>query len=622
LSNHQRFKKIQAVIHRLGLHHAVRIPVKVHGEEEANLLLFWGKYLKFGAAEKRFLAIIAKVFSNQFTSFRHLSLARQRTEEAQVLQQINEITSDYFNVEKQFIHVAKAVARLIPFDRFSIGLLDNSTNRIKKYTIKQCLPDDSKSGTESQFGFVKEKDEGCKSTAASALSVLLLAKDKYLGMLHLTSTTVNSFSRDHQLFLERVGRQLSNAVHSHRFLGNLSRRISEVSAIARVSFSVAEGQKIHLVLENMVQRIRRLLKANDCAFILYDKIKGVPSEVRTKPEESQPFREMVPCFRDERNQKQKYYFSKNIAKTSLFNDRIGALLACPVLSKGLVSGFIAVQWQKTKHFAVKEMEFLRTMCNIIAISVDHEKMRHEEAKRRKRLEAVNSELEKFVYTVSHDLKSPVISIQGFSSILLEECKDDLKEDGLHYISRIYKNACSMEQLIDDLLAVSRVEKKTIKIEPESTKDIIEQALSNLAFQIEKNRINIKIDDRLPEIVCDRAQLVQVFTNLFSNAIKFRDKQKDENIIVVHAEQTKETLQFSIEDNGIGIPEKEHSRIFHLFERLHKKDVVDGTGIGLSITKQIIENHGGRIWLNSQVGHGTTFTFCLPVTKGAHCHEQS
>ena len=226
----------------------------------------------------------------------------------------------------------------------------------------------------------------------------------------------------------------------------------------------------------------------------------------------------------------------------------------------------------------------------------------------------NEELENFVYVVSHDLKSPIVSMQGFSSMLLNEYREKLGEEGGRYIERIRANASRMEVLISDLLALSRVGRVVGAFKDASSLDIVNRVCNGLKSRLEENRIEVFIGDNLPTIRCDGDRIYQVFENLVVNAIKFvGDNEKPK--IEIGYEEKEEFHQFYVRDNGIGIDPKYHRKIFEIFQRLKEVEDEEGTGIGLVIVERIVKNHGGKVWVESQKGEGATFCFTLPRQSG-------
>jgi len=231
------------------------------------------------------------------------------------------------------------------------------------------------------------------------------------------------------------------------------------------------------------------------------------------------------------------------------------------------------------------------------------------------LEAKNAELERFTYTVSHDLKGPLLTIKGFSGYLMEDaaggCTERLKED----IGRIDSAAAKMQQLLDELLALSRIGRVVNPPAEVSLGDLVREAVSAVAFRVESDGVQIRISPHLPVVYGDGPRLVQALQNLIENAAKFMGDQAKPRIEIGARQEGDEVLCF-VRDNGMGIDPKYHDRVFGLFDKLDQ-DVTKSTGIGLSLVKRIIEVHGGRIWIESQgPGRGSTFWFTLPQKGGS------
>jgi PAS domain S-box-containing protein len=222
----------------------------------------------------------------------------------------------------------------------------------------------------------------------------------------------------------------------------------------------------------------------------------------------------------------------------------------------------------------------------------------------------NKELENFVYIVSHDLKSPIVSMQGFSAMLLNEYREKLGDEGGRYLERIRANASRMEVLISDLLALSRVGRVVGAFKDVSSLDIVNRVCNGLKSRLEENRIGVFIGDNLPTIHCDGDRIYQVFENLIVNAVKFMGDAKEPRIEIGYDDMER-FHRFYVRDNGIGIDPKYHRKIFEIFQRLNEVEDKEGTGIGLVIVERIVKNHGGKVWVESEKGKGATFYFTLP-----------
>ncbi|MUG98515.1 PAS domain-containing protein [Scytonema sp. UIC 10036] len=224
------------------------------------------------------------------------------------------------------------------------------------------------------------------------------------------------------------------------------------------------------------------------------------------------------------------------------------------------------------------------------------------------LQRSNQELEQFAYVASHDLQEPLRAVAGYTQLLAEEYQNNLDETATEYIAYIIDGAARMRQLIQDLLAYSRVGTKGKAFTSCDCNAAVRQAVNNLLVLIGENNANVDWD-RLPTVIADSTQMVQLFQNLVSNAIKFRREEPPK--IQITAELQQEGWLFGVKDNGIGIKSRYLDRIFQIFQRLHSRQEVPGTGIGLAICKKIVERHHGRIWAESEPGVGTTFYFTIP-----------
>jgi light-regulated signal transduction histidine kinase (bacteriophytochrome) len=230
------------------------------------------------------------------------------------------------------------------------------------------------------------------------------------------------------------------------------------------------------------------------------------------------------------------------------------------------------------------------------------------------LERSNQELQQFAYVASHDLQEPLRMVTSYLQLLERRYRDRLDSDADEFIAYAVDGATRMQQLIKDLLTYSRVGSRQRSFEPNDCQAILDQALTNLQVAIEETGATVT-HSALPTVMGDGTQLVQLFQNLIGNAIKFRNQRPPE--IDVRAEIQNGSggvaryWQFSVQDNGIGIESQYAERIFLIFQRLHDRDEYPGTGIGLAICKRIVERHGGRIWVESEPGKGSTFRFTLP-----------
>ncbi len=225
------------------------------------------------------------------------------------------------------------------------------------------------------------------------------------------------------------------------------------------------------------------------------------------------------------------------------------------------------------------------------------------------LEASNEELQQFAYVVSHDLREPLRMVKSYLGLLKQRYQGQLDDKADEFIHYAVDGAERMQELIEDLLNYARVETRGREPVPTDAEEILARVLRTLQFKCEA--CNAKVThDPLPMVLADSTQLRQLFQNLIGNALKFRCEGRPPRVHIA-AEKQGEMWQFSVQDNGIGIPCDQVDRLFQIFQRLHTREEYEGTGIGLAICKKIVERHGGCIWVESELGEGATFCFTLP-----------
>ncbi|GEM_PF-3564818 len=230
-------------------------------------------------------------------------------------------------------------------------------------------------------------------------------------------------------------------------------------------------------------------------------------------------------------------------------------------------------------------------------------------KQAKELEESNKELEQFAYVASHDLQEPLRKITSFAGLLMEKDREKLDEESQHYIERMSDSASRMKRLIEDLLEFSRVSRTKKPFESVSLDDVIRDVLSDLEVRIQESDSKVEVDP-LPVIDGDPSQMRQLFQNLIGNALKYRKKEEPPHV-TLRCLAGEAFYEISVEDNGIGFDEQHKDKIFEPFQRLHTREEYEGTGIGLSICKKIVERHGGAIAVHSEIGKGSIFTIKLP-----------
>ncbi|NOY05910.1 MAG: PAS domain S-box protein [Chlorobi bacterium] len=240
-----------------------------------------------------------------------------------------------------------------------------------------------------------------------------------------------------------------------------------------------------------------------------------------------------------------------------------------------------------------------------------EKLEQLVSERTAKLEAMNKELEQFAYTISHDLRAPLIAIEGFTELLKDELADALTDESAEWMNIIVNSVQRMNHLISDVLELARIGRVVGEKVEVNLNQVIDSIKQEFQIRMEERHVTISVPEPLPVIKTDLQRMRQVFQNLISNAIKYNNKENIE--VAITAEKRDDNMvEIVVRDNGIGIPEASQKEIFLLFRRLQTGDEEDSTGAGLAIVKKIINSLGGEIWVESTVGEGSAFHFTLPL----------
>lgn len=238
--------------------------------------------------------------------------------------------------------------------------------------------------------------------------------------------------------------------------------------------------------------------------------------------------------------------------------------------------------------------------------VNHKLAEERKAQFLKELESANQELKDFAYIVSHDLKAPLRAINSLGNWISSDYADKFDEDGKEQMVLLLGRVKRMHNLIDGILQYSRVGRIREKMVNVDLNKLVAEVIDAIA---PPENIEIKVENKLPSIICEKTRIEQVFQNLLNNAVKFMNKPKGE--IKINCVENDSYWKFSVADNGPGIEEKYFEKIFLIFQTLSPRDEVESTGIGLTVVKKIIEQYSGKVWVESKVGHGSAFFFTLP-----------
>jgi signal transduction histidine kinase len=304
-------------------------------------------------------------------------------------------------------------------------------------------------------------------------------------------------------------------------------------------------------------------------------------------------------------------------RDALLESGVRYYMVVPMIAGGELLGALSFGGPHA-HFPAEELTVAREIATQLALVV-HQARLYQRVKlqadelearvgeRTAELQAANKELESFSYSVSHDLRAPLRSIDGYSQILEEEHAAQLGAEGLRLLAVVRRQAARMSRLIDDLLAFSKLGRQRVAAAPVDMQALAREAAAALAAQYPGARVEL---GALPAAIGDAALLRQVWANLLGNALKYSSKREAPRVVVSGAARGAET-EYLVSDNGVGFEQRFAGKLFAVFQRLHREDEFPGTGVGLAIVQRIVARHGGRVWAEGTPDEGARFGFSLP-----------
>lgn len=412
---------------------------------------------------------------------------------------------------------------------------------------------------------------------------------------------------------------LFNANGEPRVMVNIARNISERKALAvaleeqienvTALFELGQGLTAALDTESVLRQVARqtartmharrfIFGRADAGKVLTPEFVAVTGEAESVREEVMEADRLL-CTR----------MRKALSLNPSVIDAELPILAAAVRGKELAHGAIVLLGDEERHYGQADLRLLESIATLTGIAFDRALLYEDTIRKSKEIQLRNRDLDDFTYVVSHDLKEPLITIEGYSQIVRGEYAEKLDKEGEEYLGSIVNAADRMKHLIDDLLTLSRVGRVAPSIETVAVGDVLASVLRDLDYRLKQRNAKVEVVGTLPVVRYNGTQLGLLFRNLVSNGVKFN--QSPAPLVTVEVKEEAAEYEFAVRDNGIGIPREYFDRIFIIFQRLHTAEEYAGTGAGLTIVKKIVETHKGRIWLESAVGQGTTVHFTIP-----------
>jgi PAS domain S-box-containing protein len=481
----------------------------------------------------------------------------------------------------------------------------------------------------------------------SWLAIPLKTRGKVIGLIALDGRKKNQFTEHHAALAVTFANQVAIALENASLFTNLQNELekrkelitelknknAEAETLRESAAIVAETLEKDEAIERILEQLKRVIPYDSASVQLLNNnmleivsMRGFPPG-ENKEENAFELNENEPAYPILLGDAPYVLIDDIQASFPAFaeppHNRIYAWMAVPLKVKGKKIGIIDLDGYRIGQFTDEHAQLAVTYANQVAIALENARLFSDlqvELVARKNLiaelESKNAELERFTYTVSHDLKSPLFTIRGFLGYLEQDAFNGNRERLVSDIQRITDATDKMNRLLNELLELSRIG----RIKNESTvipfEQVVREAADLVYGQLAQRGITLQIEPNLPDVYGDYPRLVEVLQNLLDNAAKFMGNQKEPRIEVGQQGQEKGKPIFYVRDTGMGIAPEHFDRVFGLFNKLDPR--TEGTGIGLALVKRIIEVHGGRIWVESEVGKGTTFFFTLQQKdKGLH-----
>ena len=478
------------------------------------------------------------------------------------------------------------------------------------------------------------------SGAGAVLAVPIATQEHAWGILLVYLLRTPLFVSDDLALLSMLSEQTAAALGYVNLMGEqqtlieqLRRYNKRLQAVNELDRAILAARSTREIAGAALARLRQLVILKWASVVLFDSDRGQarfiatdslcelgPAEGSTHPLEDFPFinalMENIPgiYIEDISN-----YEPSSPILEHIHAQGIRSAIVTPLFDEGKLIGELILASTEAAAFQGEDRDIAREVADQLAVSIQQARLREElqrytaeleqrVAERTAQLEASNKELEAFAYSVSHDLRAPLRAIDGFSRILLTKYAPELTEEARRYLELVSTNSQEMGQLIDDLLSFSRLSRQDLVKQLVEPAAIVRLVVDELLKDQEGRKIEVTVGE-LPGCYADPALLKQVFVNLLSNALKFTGQRETACIEVGHQTQDGRQVYF-VKDNGVGFDMQYAHKLFAVFQRLHRAEEFEGTGVGLAIVQRIISRHGGQIWAEAQVDKGATFFFTL------------
>ncbi len=495
-------------------------------------------------------------------------------------------------------------------------------------------------------------DEGAKyvldiserTGTSSVAAIPLLSKERVIGNIGVGRFDRYTFTEEEKSLLLSIGRETGTAITKMQAEESVKEHARGQEILNRIIKAGNEADDLQMMLSSMLDTAIELMGFDAGAIYLVNEAEHV---IELQYQQGYPPESVEGIYRvpltlpnPARVYQGESLFMEEYLAEAAEGYNPGDFVAAagvPLIAKGEVIGNFSLFSRRPHRFTKEERERLITLgreAGTVIARMQAEaalKKAHDELEKKveertlelqeeieehkiteEELQRSNKELEQFAYIASHDLQEPLRTVTSSLGLLERQYKGHIDEEADQFIAYAVESTRHMQQLIKDLLAYSRVTTRGQAFKLVHLKDVLSNVLESLKASIEESGATITLPDRMPLVRGDTTQLTQLFQNLIGNAIKFRGDDLPHVLVGIEHDPPRNEWVVSIKDNGIGMDMQYADKIFTIFQRLHTTEQYSGTGVGLAICKRIVERHGGRIWVESELGKGSTFYFTLPI----------
>gem|GEM_PF-998149 len=443
-----------------------------------------------------------------------------------------------------------------------------------------------------------------------AMAVIPLAsKDKVWGALDIFYRTPYEFTMQEQQMLSLVGHQFGSAIENAQLYRELRSQIDRLTVLYQISQHLTSTLELDQIFSAVHENIQHVVPYEKFTIALYDA--WTKSTTTVFDVSTSGGRKLIDAEKGETKSLQPGSAEAMVVSTKKsYRDPDHSSMYVPMLSKQTIIGIMSARGNREAPYTETHLRLLESVGNLTALAVEKAKLYEETVKISLEIQRRNKELDDFTYVVSHDLKEPLISIEGFSRILQMDYRDLVQGEGKDYLDSIVGATTRMKGLIDDLLMLSRVSRPSEAFKAVPLSAVVADIRTDMEFTVRQKGVRFVIPADLPTVHGNETQLKILFRNLIGNAVKFNNRV-DPLVEIGFRNAENNCYLLHVKDNGIGIDKEFHEKVFVIFQRLHRREEYEGTGAGLAIVKKIVEIHKGKIWIESEVGKGSTFFFTIP-----------